>query len=304
MALVSLQAPKAWGDMKRKTITRILIRALGILLGVLALVWLGFAFIKPSSDRNWIPDHAVMAVAELSGDMVTIRNIRNFQKQPDGTTDRSYYDKTYDLGQVESLWYALAIFHQNDWRGPAHSMFSFGFADGSFLVVSVEARKEVGESYSIWQGLIKKYEVIYVLGDERDLILNRAAYLPDDVYLYPIKTSPGKIRELLTDMLVQANDLAVNPEFYNTLTNNCTTKLRDHVNKVAPGLVPLSWKVQLPGYSDELAQDLGLIDTSVSIEEARQLYWINERAERFAGDPDFSLKIRPVSLQAVKGKEQ
>ena len=273
-----------------------------VLTLAMVLALLVFALIQPSSTRNWIPEHVIMPQAEFHGDQVFITGIRNYQTRPDSTVSRNYYDRTFDLSTLQSLWYCLAVFDRDDdWRGPAHSLFSFGFADSSFVAISVEARKEVGEDYSICQGLVKKYELIYVIGDERNLILTRAAYRPDDVYLYPVQASPEKIRELFEGMLTKANDLITNPEFYNTLTNNCTTRSRDHVNEVAPGLVPLSWKVQLPGYSDELARDLELIDDSIPLEEARRRFWINDRARLFAEDPDFSLKIRRYSRHSEVG---
>jgi hypothetical protein len=97
---------------------------------------------------------------------------------------------------------------------------------------------------------------------------------------------------MLVEMLQRANGLAERPEFYNTLTNTCTTNIVRHVNTIAPRRVPLSYKVLLPAFADELAHDLGLIDTSLTLEEARRRYRINERAERFAEDPEFSRRIR------------
>jgi hypothetical protein len=274
--------------MLRKTIVRGLLAVAAVL--VAGVVWL--ALMRPSSDRPWIPDHAVMPRVAFQENLVSIENVRDFQEDEGGEVRRAYRTWQLDLDRVESLWYVLAVFHEDDWRGPAHSMFSFGFADGRYLVVSVEARKEVGESYSIWQGLRNKYEVIYVLGTEQDLVLTRAVHRPDDVYLYPVKASPARIRDLLTSLLVKADDLNRHPEFYNTLTNNCTTKLRDHVNEVEPGLIPVSWKVQLPGFSDELARDLGLIDASLPIDEARRRYHINAAARQARDAPDFSARIR------------
>jgi hypothetical protein len=177
-------------------------------------------------------------------------------------------------------------------------MLSFGFADGSYLVISVEARKEVGESYSVWRGLVRQYELMYVIGDERDLVLTRAVYRPDEVFLYPIRTTPEKIRALLVDMLKSADALPGHPEFYNTLTNNCTTRLWRHVEDVAPGRIPPSWKILLPGYSDELIRSLGLLNTDLGIDAARRRFRINDRARRYAGSPDFSRRIREPATKA------
>jgi hypothetical protein len=55
---------------------------------------------------------------------------------------------------------------------------------------------------------------------------------------------------MLVDMLKRANQLAEQPEWYNTLTNTCTTSIVHHVNRLAPDKVPFSYKVLFPGYSD------------------------------------------------------
>ncbi len=264
----------------------------GVLVSLFLLGLLAVALKDPRDDRNWKPEHSRVPVVTFTDDLVTVQNVRNFRVAPDGSDLPAYDTRTFDLNRLESLWYVLAIFHEDDFRGPAHSMFSFGFSDSSFVAISVEARKEVGEGYSIWKGLLNKYEMIYVVGDEKDLVLTRAVYRADNVYLYPVAASPDKIRELFVEMLQEAAVLKTHPQFYNTLTNNCTTRLRDHVNQVVPGLIPMSWKVQLPGYSDQLIQDLGLLDDQVSLVEARHRYWINDRARRYAADPAFSQRIR------------
>lgn len=272
---------------------RIVLRWLLVVLSIPALAWMGLSLLThPSNERNWKPEHAQLPAANFDGNLVRLEGIRDFRCISPDSCIPDYYDRTFDLDGLESVWFVLAVFHEEEQRGPAHSMLSFGFDDGTFVVISVEARKEVGESYSTLQGLCNKYEIIYVVGDERDLILTRAVYRPDDVYLYPIRTSREKARELFVGMLHKLNELRERPEFYNTLTNNCTSKLRDHVNAISPGRLPPSWKLLLPGYSDELLRDLDLLDADVSIEEARRRFWINDRARRAADSPDFSAQIR------------
>jgi hypothetical protein len=262
-------------------------------LGVILLLGLGaLALRRPSNSREWIADHARIPTSELQGERVHIEGIRDFRYVTAGSVHQDYYDATFTLSKIASLWFVLSIFHEENFRGPAHSMLSFGFADGSYVAISVEARKEVGESYSIYQGLLKRYELIYVIGDERDLVRTRSVFRPDDVYVYPVRTRKAKIRELFVDMLRSANSLHEKPQFYNTAFHNCTTVLRDHVNAVAPGRMPHSWKVLLPGYSDELLESLGLLDSDLTVEQARQRYWINERARRFVDADDFSARIR------------
>ena len=178
------------------------------------------------------------------------------------------------------------------WRGPAHTFLSFGFAGGAYVAISVEIRKEQGESFSPLGGLLRQYELIYVVGDERDLIGLRANHRHDDVYLYPIRTSKEKIRTLFVAMLERANQLAAHPEFYNTLTNTCTSNIVDHIDVITPGRIPFSYKTILPAYADDLAFDLGLIDTDSPRDQYRAAHRINDLAALHADAANFSEAIR------------
>ncbi|MDH3217876.1 MAG: DUF4105 domain-containing protein, partial [Candidatus Krumholzibacteria bacterium] len=203
---------------------------------------------QPLNNRSWKLEHSVLPRAEFDGDLVHVRGIRNFSYQSAKSFTPAYYDKTFDLSKIESLWFVLSIFRPSR-RGLAHPFLSFGFANGDYVSISVEARQESDESYSVLTGLFKRFEVIYVIGDERDLVATRAIQRDDQVYLYPIRTSPDKIRSLFVEMLLAANQLHELPEFYNTLTNNCTTRIHDHVNRIASKKIPGSWKILLPGYA-------------------------------------------------------
>ena len=97
-----------------------------------------------------------------------IHNIRNFAYAPDSRYTPAYYDKTFDLRKLDSVWFIVE--HFGDWKGPAHTFLSFGFGEQDYVAVSVEIRKEKGENYSPLKGLLKRYELTYVIGDERDLI--------------------------------------------------------------------------------------------------------------------------------------
>lgn len=262
---------------------------------LLAIVGAGLAYwwsIRPSNDRHWATGLDVLPTISFEGDRVTIEGVRDFAWRTLDDFDAHYETRTYDLASVRSLWFCLSIFDPQGWRGPAHSLLSFGFEDGRYLALSVEARKEVGETYSVYKGLAKRFELMYVIGDERDLIANRAALRPDAVNLYPIDATPEAIQGILRDMLEAAGRLHDRPEFYDTLTNNCTTRLREHVNDVVPGRIPASWKVVLPGYSDELLESLGLIDSSLDLERARAAFDIKTAATRWSHSPEFSAKIR------------
>ncbi|MBC8366002.1 DUF4105 domain-containing protein [bacterium] len=267
-----------------KIIVRLILLAIAVLLIV-------FFSRSPRNDREWMPDFATLPEITIEGDQLSIRHIRNSRYDAEARATVAHYDRTFDLNRLESVWFVLSPFRE-DWRGPAHSFLSFGFADSSYLAVSVEARKEIGESYTVWKGLYRNFELIYVIGDERDLIPLRTNIWKDDVFVYPAKTNPEKTRELLLDVLARTIELQEKPEFYNTLTQNCTSALGEHVNRIAPGKVPNSWKLIITGYSDELALDAGLIDWDGDIESARERFRVNEKAMLYADDPRFSTLIR------------
>ncbi len=264
--------------------------AAGLLL-VLGLFWLAA---KPSHNRAWAPDQAVVPDIRITGSQVRIAGVRNFHWTSATDFTPAWDTRTYDLDRLASAWYVLAPFSAA-WRGPAHGFVSFGFEDGQFLAVSVEARREAGEQYGVVKGLFRRFELIYLLGDERDLIGRRAVYDGSDVYLYPLRAGPATLRALLLAVLERAVQLGHRPEFYNTLTNNCTTNLVRHVNALVPGRIPATWRLAIPGYSDGLIHRLGLIDSTGTLAEQRARFRINERARAALDAPDFSQQIRRPS---------
>jgi len=247
--------------------------------------------VQPSLDRDWNVDQALLARTTFTGDTVLIANIRNINYRSTSDYDVRYYDKTFDLNKLESVWYMVEPF-KGYGAGAAHTLLSFGFEGGDYVAVSVEIRKEKGESFSALKGLLRQYELVYIVADERDVIKLRANYRHDEVFLYPVQTTKEKMRQLFVSMLERANQLGVDPEFYNTLTSTCTTNIVSHINELSPGRVPFSLKVLMPAYSDELAYELGLLDTSKTFEQLRQEHHINERALQYADDPLFSARIR------------
>lgn len=279
---------KGAGAVHRRKRRWIALAAIGIVVLIASGVW---SSMEPTNDREWKPEHAVLPVVIFDGDQVEIRGIRNFSYFTADSFNIDYYDRTYNLLEISSVWFVVSVFNP-DRRGLAHPFLTFGFDSGDFLTISIEARQERGESYSLTGGVFRKFEVIYVIGDERDVIGTRAIQRDDEVYLYPVRASREKIRDLFVDMLTAANGLHDAPEFYNTLTNNCTTRLHEHVNKVAPGSVPLGWRIYFPGYADEVIFERGLIDTELSLSEARERFRINEKARRYAESSDFSMRIR------------
>lgn len=249
---------------------------------------------RPSTDRNWSPDQQVMPQALFRGDVVEIRGVRNFAYRSETEWTPRFENRSYDLRDLESVWFVVERFA--GLPGVAHTFLSFGFSGSDYVAISVEIRKEKGEIYSPLKGLLRQYELMYVVADERDIIGLRTNHRRSEVYLYPVRTTPERMRRVFVDMLARANKLAVEPEFYNTLTSTCTTNIVRHVNTISPRRIPFSLKVVLPAYSDRLAYELDLIETRRPFEDVRAAHRIDPIAQRIGVSADFSERIREGSL--------
>lgn len=246
---------------------------------------------SPSNDRDWILPQKILPFAEIKDNLVTVHNIRNFRYTSMFDYEPNYYDKTFDLRTIKNVWYIVEPFPGVP--GSAHTFLSFEFENNQFLAISVEIRKEQGEIFGALRGLFNQFEIMYVIADERDVVKLRSNFRKDPVYVYPAQGTHEGYRDLFVDMLMRANKLHSSPEFYNTATNNCTTNIVKHVNKVSPKSVPFfTLQSIFPEYSDKLAYELGLLKTTLPFEEARTRYLINEKAIKYADDENFSVKIR------------
>lgn len=261
-------------------------------LAVLVLSFIVFKLITtPSNNRDWNTDQSILSYATIHGDIVRIYNIRNFTYTSPTDFTPAYYDRTVSVRDITRAWYMVEPF--SGIPGSAHTLVSFELKDGTYIAISVEIRKEKGEKYHPVRGLFDQYELMYVIGDERDLIKLRSNYRKDEVYLYPVKAEAAKVQALFLDMIHRANRLKDRPEFYNTLTNTCTTNIVSHIRRISDVKIsPFNLKVLFPEYSDELAYKSGLIDTDLSFEEARKKFNINERALKYSNSDMFSKMIR------------
>src|SRR5690606_4816548 len=193
------------------------------LIALLILVPLIGAWLsaRPRNDREWSPDMAVLPSARFEGDLVHVSGIRNAEYRTPEDYTVSWHDRTWDLRELTSLWYLVEPF--GDTQGPAHTLVSFGFSDGSYLAISAEIRREAGESFSPIRGMLRQYELMYVVADERDVIRLRTNYRQDQAYLYPMRPGPEQRRRMLVSMLERVNHLREHPAFYNPIPNTCTT---------------------------------------------------------------------------------
>jgi len=259
-----------------------------VMFFLLAAWW---STIKPSNDRTWQPDVAVLPYATFEGNLVTVHNIRNFAYRSETDFIPAYYDKTFDLRKLESLDLIASY-----WMGPeiAHTLLSFGFDGGDHLAISIETRKEQGEEYSTVKGFFKQYELFYVVADERDVIRLRTNYRkdpPEDVYLFRVHGPLEDGLRLFLEYMQKINGLRQKPVFYNTLTTNCTTVIWQN-NRMNPDHMPFSWKLLLSGHVPQYLYEVGRLNTSLPFAELYARSRINIRAMAADHSPDFSQRIR------------
>ncbi len=244
----------------------------------------------PLHARNWRPDLLVLPLADIGVDRIKIYNIRDCQYRTEEDYDVRHFDREFALSDVRTVDFIVVPFQNAPLL--AHTMLSFGLADGQHIVISVEARLEQGESYSAIAGALDDFELIYLVGTERDLIRLRTEVRKVDVYLYRTRVTPEQSQRLMLAMLGRVNELARRPEFYDVLTNNCTTNIVKHINQLRPGTVPNDIRVLLPGHSDRLAYDLGLLAAQGPFEPIKAASKINLVARLNADAVDFSARLR------------
>lgn len=244
----------------------------------------------PSNERDWSPNQAVLPTADFDGNRVTIHNIRNTEYRTAEDYTVRHYDKTFDLEKLDSVDYLVVPFPGVP--GGAHTFLSFGFDGTDYVAISVEVRRQKGAEFNPIKALIKQPELMYVVGDERDLVQLRTNHWLSDVYVYRAQASRAQMRTLLVGMLERANKLEREPEFYHLITNNCTTNIMRHINELSPNRVPYTYQVLMPAYSDRLAHRLNLIKIDENFERTKQRARINEAAYVYRDSPDFSVKIR------------
>lgn len=261
-------------------------------VGATALAFIVFFSAKPHHDRAWSNDVAYLATGQIKGDILTLDHVRQFRWRADDRAAPEWRKIDYDLNDlfsvdlVASYWMGEAI---------AHTMLSFGFQkpDGTIdhLVFSTEIRKENNESYSALAGFFRQYELAIIATDEIDSLGVRTQVRQEDVRIYPLAMPKATARQLLLRQVALANKLARRPEFYNTITANCTTVPFQIARLMVPGL-PRDWRVLASGYFPDYLYDLGVIPNGQPFSTIRAAAQSSERAKMAKGQNDFSQAIR------------
>jgi hypothetical protein len=263
-----------------------------LVLGVVAW-WLTIA---PSGDRNWRPEVAVMPRAFIEGDHVRITGVRNFDYRSRNDFTVHYEEREVDISHLTGLDFFVSYWSE----GPvAHTFVSFIFDNAAPLSISIETRPEIGRGFEPIASMFKQFELIYVVGEERDLVGVRAIRRGERVYLYQLNTSLADARRLLLVYLARINELADRPEFYNLLTNSCTINIIRYANAAGrEGRFDI--RHLFNGLIDSYLYRSGRVDTTLPFDELRRRSLINEDAQGAGGapEPEFSQRIR-ASLPTI-----
>lgn len=266
--------------------------------GVACLVLLGWwSTLEPSHERDWADDVARLLEARVVGSRVTLHNVRNFEWRTETDYTPRWETRSYDLDRLVSA--DLILSH---WMGPqiAHTLVSFGFDDGRQLVFSLEIRKERHESFSAIGGFFREFEQVMIAADERDIVRTRSNARGEDVHLYRLRMRPEQLRALFLGYIASSAELRREPQFYNSLTSNCTTIIFQLARHIAPTL-PLDYRLLLSGHFAEYVYDQRGLTPGYGFAQLQALGHINARALASDADSDDAAAFSRAIRRGVPG---
>lgn len=267
---------------------------IGLLVAVGMLLAAFFFLRKPSLSREWSPDQEVLQTISCYGEYITVHQLRQARYRSVNDYDISHAEHTFKKSDLVRTWLLIEPF--GNWLPfglhAAHVLLSFELSNGTYICVSPEIRKKVGKKFNALKAFLRGYEIMYVLGDERDLIELRTNHRKDDVFLYPLTLDTTQTQELFLNISSSVNSLGQTPQFFNTLTNSCTTNIAHHLRSLGIALPWWHYLYVFPGTLDKLYISRGLIKTSTSYSDTRKKHYITKRAQENLSEEAFSQSIR------------
>jgi hypothetical protein len=253
------------------------------------LVVLGWwLLLKPSNTENWQPDVSRLAYGNIQGNHITIYSTRSCDYRAEFDYTCAWLTREVDLSQIRGMDLFLDY-----WGSPwiAHTILSFDLGNGQHVAFSIEARKQVGQSYSAIRGFFRQFTLISIVSDERDVVRLRTNYRKgEDLYLFHTTATPAFAQSLFLDYIHFTNRLHDHPQWYNALTENCTTEIFALKTMKSQ---PRSWTILLNGKGDEEQYREGNIaGDGLPFDELKRRAYINPAAKTADQDPDFSGRIR------------
>jgi len=255
--------------------------------------------LQPSLDLVWAADCEHLTTATVEGNDITFRMVRDFTWRTTRDRDEHWAPEVkVKLDELKDVWFIVDHFHAL--KGLAHTYLTFDFEDGTCLSFSFETRREKGERYHPWDGMWRAYELYLLVGFERDVTGLRTHGRKNKDYMFRAITPPGKDKELLLGLIGKLNQLAQSPEWYHSLLTTCNTSIVRIVNQVTPGRIPFLWRNFLPGYTPKAAYRLKLIEDWGGFEQTLESARIDEKAQEWDGQSDYSAMLRSFLPQSPK----
>jgi hypothetical protein len=249
-----------------------------VLLGATALFLGWWLRLRPSHDRDWDPSVAVLPRAVCEGDAVTLENVRNFEyRSPEDYTPR-YETRAVRLANLSAV---DVIFF--NWGSPwmSHPVLVFDFGPDGRVCVSIEVRYRKGQAYSVLRSLYRQQELIFLVADERDVILRRTKHGRDQqAHLYRFNVTADEVRTVFLDYVGAVNSLYETPRWYHGLFANCTTTYY----RLPNSRLRLDWRVIANGRLDQALHEDGRLDQTLPFPELRRLSHLNDIANAAPAD--------------------
>jgi hypothetical protein len=234
------------------------------------LVW--WLRLRPSHDGDWDPSVAVLPRAVRRDDSLTLENVRNFEYRSLEDFTPRYETRTVRLSSLQGA--DIIIFNWGS-RWMSHPVLVFDFGPDGRVCISIEVRYRKGQDFAILRSLYRQQELIFMVADERDVILRRTKYGPEQsAWLYRLRVSPERLRSAFLDYAGAINDLHDNPRWYHGLCANCTTTFY----RLPNSRLILDWRVLANRHIDRALYEGGQLDRSLPFEQLQRLARINEIA--------------------------
>ena len=245
---------------------------------------------KPSHNKNWEKESAVLPHATIQNKTIMIENVRDFTYSTSSITAYNYTTRTFKTEDLEKAYFIIEPF--SSFEAVGHTFLTFDIKGQEPIAFSVEARREDGENYSATKGLFNTYELWYVWGQETDLITRRGLYLDHPLHMYELDIQGKTTQDIFVSLIKETIELEKNPQFYNTLFSNCTNALAKFSNQNIKGSIPYHYSFHLTGYSDEYLYKLGLIKNDKTFKEKEMNSYITDVIKESHSDLKFSEIIR------------
>lgn len=253
-----------------------------------ACVFGWYQTIYPRDDRTWAFDVDRGVTAKVDGAQVTLNNLRDFDWQTRDTAVERWVSETYDLNQLESVDMLTSV-----WDSPdiAHLLVSFGFATGEPVVFSVEIRREKGEYFSQIGGFFRQFELVLIAATERDIVRLRTDVREESVRMFEVDLTPEQRRTMFMSYVNLAQDLEEKPQFYNTISANCTTVVYGLARNVKSDL-PIRKSLLLSGRLPEYLDALGVLGGEGSLQDRHKAALLPSNAQESHPNLTYSQAIR------------